>query len=260
MADTDVWYKIEHPKGIYNSEYIPHLQVFGRPESPLPLADVPVLFADTPRLTKAFARVTGRDWDLKMTAPGVNTINAIKDRLWNARRMGGFEYENGRLESALAVFPATRAYAATEVDLDVNTKVVPHVDWGKARPDPIQDTIKRITGDAIPDEVRTKVYVVAPKNLMPVVMQMIATFAAEREETPSHRGLSFNFNAAMQTLPVDARAKFKAAGYEEDIAWFDVKHGVFFTLDKDMFERVKKMFDAAPVTMRSPRLRAALTP
>jgi hypothetical protein len=64
----------------------------------------------------------------------------------------------------------------------------------------------------------------------------------------------------MQTLPEPARAKLRTAGYNEDVAWFDIKYGVFFTLDKDMYERVKKLFDAAPVTVRSPRLRTSPAP
>jgi hypothetical protein len=258
MANIDIWNKIEHPRGIYNSEYIPHLQIFGRPENPLPLSDVPVLYADESRFKKAFARMMRKAPD--MHAAGCNIIDALKERLWAARTMRAFEYENGRLESTLAFFPATHAYAATEVDMDANTKVVPYSEYPSVQHPPVQDTIKRITGDVIPDEVRTKVYVVAPKNIMPVVMQMMATFAAEREETPSHRGLSFNFNAAMQTLPEPARAKLRTAGYNEDVAWFDIKYGVFFTLDKDMYERVKKLFDAAPVTVRSPRLRTSPAP
>lgn len=268
----DVHFGFMDEEGNYKPGAFLYFQIFGRPDTTQ--SDTAI----QPFTKSAWQRFQTRT--LKMKTPFrdiYNTVVKNEPALWTPRAMGGAEYEGGSLQAYIASRAAEGGYVAQETEVNVDFGILPSnrsqdfadfvakEDGKEPKPLPcLRDDWKEACGIELPETKRTKVYAIAPGNKMKATLDLIETAAKQKRENSgsivTHRGLNFVDAVALESL---TNEQIKAADHDvtkNNVAWFEIHQGIFFTLDKEMYERAKVAFGAkelTPVKQSTPAPKAA---
>lgn len=177
-----------------------------------------------------------------------NNVVSSQHLLWSPRAMHGAEYENGGFQAYVAKFARQGKLVFEEQGVRVSTRSLPSIDdmvtYG-VQGETLDRVLKKKYGIELNWSVDSTVYIIAPQHNMVAAREMINHLASQHIEQSSHRGIGFNKAAVYQTLSSEDQEKVSTAeDYTAPAAWFDIQNGVFFTLDKDMFEKAKIAFSA----------------
>ena len=257
------WNIFAKKDGSYNEgDYLPHFQILEQPDSALACAPaaMPAFRGDKPlTLREKFLRAAGKN----PRAEEIFTrIRLFQDSIWTPQSMHAAEYENGGFHSYLARAIAGHDMKAATVELDVNFEIKPPPselrDPGRNFPTVRQNWM--LNGIEIPASARVPVYIIAPAKQMKTAVDMLRVFAGQTEEEVTHRGMHFNGAASVQAFGAGKEKHIAniMEGYGVIAGWFEIKQGVFITIDRDMFERAKRAFSATD--MKNPPAVAAASP
>lgn len=174
----------------------------------------------------------------------------VEPFLWTPRAMYGAEYENGGFEDIVSKVLATEKMSAAQVNVEVNLDIRPSPTEGAflqqmGMGTSIQRAELQEKGIEIPEKRLTSVYIIAPEKDMAEAVDMVRAFAAQEEEPETHRGLGFNRGVVYQGLTDKQKEKAEFPSYRENnVGWFEIVQGIFFTIDREMFERARVVFGA----------------
>jgi hypothetical protein len=175
-------------------------------------------------------------------------VAAVNDKLWHCEAMHASEYERGGFTAHVASrLIDSSPPVATVISVDVNTNILPNKEEQRVIKDLYKKEVKTLrdsfaeAGITIPETIPTKVYIVAPQERLTDAVSMVKAFAAQSEESMTHRGLSFNDAVACQSLSRGDKSKIDKP---QRVGWYEIDAGIFFTIDKAMFDRVKVAFVA----------------
>lgn len=253
----------QNVKGEFNIQSFQYMQAFTRPEgsSDVMFDEKVDPFVEPSERKGLLSKVFGKD-DQNQRAVW-NRIHRALREIVRPCRMGGYEYEGGRMEANMADHVRSHTYVADQREITVHLNFQKSEDqkwsinWnnentleeGQEPRDPNLSTWdeKLKEGLALPGTVTTTVYAIAPKGKTNATLEMAQAHAAQRQtgEIGTHRG------CALQTTMLNRAIEEAKEGYvpsqyadrDEDIAWFDIYEGVFFTLDEQVFNRMKVAFD-----------------
>ncbi len=231
---------IKTASGDFNKDYFLYAQILDKPTTNEQKTDE----LNSQKDVTSF-RQTGE----KKPSPEAIFKNILSTQhlLWSPRAMHGAEYNNGGFQSYVAHFAHQGKLVASNIEAYVTTRQLPsldamldHVIKGVA----LNNQWKIDYGIDLAWSKHVPVYIIAPQKHMAVAQDMIKHFAGQHIEPSTHRGLGFNKAAIYQTLSAQDQDKIKTAeDYTPPQAWFDIQNGIFFTLDKEMFEKAKIAFD-----------------
>jgi hypothetical protein len=237
-------------KGYLNPHYFGYYQILGKPEAGGEVvepfdASAAAAKSDKSGLSAAMNALYGvKTSNARNGQKTYERVTALGPKLWTPRAMQGAEYERGGFASYVTHAVLKGDLVASEIDVEVKTGIKPssyvqgYMDIVKSLRKDWQDAC----GAKLADRIPTKVYIIAPESKMQAARDMIMGMAYENVERDTHRGLGFNRAVAYQTLTDEQKDKL---GHEqENVGWFEIHQGIFFTIDKDMAEKAKVAFGA----------------
>ncbi len=241
----------------YNPGYFHYFQVLGLPNPhDLKGATITPFFKDDQRqINKVLKALKLKKKAPRDVRPTLKNVIAEQNKIWKPRAMHATEYEGGGFEAKVAWAAYNGGLVADEIEVDVNTNQKPSKstqaelkkfakDEGKPAPKikGQRETLKEKFNVEVPTKIKTQVYIIAPKKHIEVARQMVQSLARRREEAAAHRGIGFVRSVIEDTLDDMDRTKmgnFARAPEDIDKGWFEIVSQIFFTTDKDMFERAK---------------------
>ncbi len=236
--------ELKTPRGDFNKDYFLYAQIL---DAPNPSDDVTTLVEGLSPAQELGAFTKTSEKKPSQEAVWDNVVSS-QNLLWSPRDMHGIEYEDGAFQASVAHFAREGKLVATQITTSVATRQLPSL------PDMVHEGVKSSTIDRdlkseynihLEETSQTQVYIIAPQKNMAAAQEMIHHFANRSVEAPSHRGFGFNKAAIYQTLSEhDQKQISRKEAYTAPKAWFDVENGIFFTLDKNMYENAKIAFDA----------------
>lgn len=243
--------------GAYNSDYLPHLQILG---SATDTAEVPVGILKTDvfdRLADKFQSAIGNRQPSHF-AKLLTALRAHGDKLWTAHAMGGAEYERGGFLAYAASRISQSSMIARTISVDVDFETLPSRDAQRyMNAKSITSVRKQMAQDGVtlPERVTVDVHIIAPRDKMNTVIDMMRHTAAARSEPVTHRG--FGFVRAIAEM-VSGRKPAEAG--KNTSGWFEIHQGAFIFIDRMQFVRMANALDitlpaAAPKT--APQNRSA---
>lgn len=266
--------KFQTATGDFNPHSVLYLQAFAKAQG----AEA-ALFDDE---IEAFVQPEDKRWSLQ----GIFTSEQTKQKnVWNRvyrtirkfaepLRMGGCEYEQGLMEASVARHTRRHSFEAGQVDIDVNLvyqlsdddkSMIAYCnkrreEEGGEYVDP-DTTVHQLLQDeqnvTLPTSAQATVYCIAPKGLLNATKQMAQALAGQEqtEQVRTHRGCGLQDTMLKRAL---AEAKGDYTDSKEQVAWYDVHRGVFFTIDEDVFNRAKIAFGVTPELEPGSQLKAGV--
>jgi len=239
--------KIKGANGQYNEDYLHYFQILGLAEGKASNVKVEPFHSEvTGFLNTLLQHLPKRKKEsLKSLHQRVTEQGA---KIWSPHDMHGAEYNNGGFQACVA--KAARkdnfVFSQTQVDVQTDQRLSPHAEDILESTETRRSVLSERFNTAVPKQINTTVYVVAPRNYFRVTMEMVKSFATRAQEADSHSGIGFVDSVIQQSLSAEGKADLgdDADAKNQCAAWFEINTGIFFTTDKDMFEKVKIALNA----------------
>lgn len=245
----------DNADGSYNPNYFAHLQILGTPSDNAPVAAGSLKSDTGSRLATQFQRLIGKRQPTQFMKIRQSLENNA-DKLWSAHAMRGSEYERGGFLNYAAECLSTEALVATSVTMDVGFDVLPCLAtqhyFGSKKIPTVRETMQQ-DGVTLPERASITVYIIAPKDKVDTVIDMMRQAANADTEQDTHRG--FGFTSAVAKMVSGTQDQ---DGMKNTTGWFEIFENFFVFIDRTQFDKLAGALDLAlpqakPVPSTAPR-------